>query len=268
MRRPFWLSLATLLLITLGGAGPTEAATTAFISRFTITRDGQPFFDDTFSGESASLATPRLAGGEPTAYFVVGSIPDGSVVHGRLSVRSANGALSATADGEPRRQAGARLLTNNDPKNARAGLKSGFIFSMSALFEFVVPGGPVEGYGIRFGDFGSGHKPAHVIHLFVYRNEADGLVIRYLLQDFAAGTKTIVEDVPVSPAAGDQIRLTLSRASLQTSDVTAQYQFLKDGTPASAPLSVGTGVPIFSRGENTWTRAEFFVFEQAPAPGR
>ncbi len=93
-------------------------------------------------------------------------------------------------------------------------------------------------------------------------------MIRYLLQDFAAGTQTLIEDASVSPAAGDQIRLTLSRASVQTTDVTAQYQFLKNGVPTSALFSLGTGVPLFSGGENTWTRGEFFVFEQAPAPSR
>jgi len=44
---------------------PAGAGTIAVISRFTITRDGQTFFDDTFSGEHASPTTPCPPGGRP-----------------------------------------------------------------------------------------------------------------------------------------------------------------------------------------------------------
>jgi hypothetical protein len=121
------------------------------IGRFTIIRDGQVLLDDTFSGQAASMAMPRMVDGQATEYSVSGFVPDGSAVNGKLSLRSADGSPGATADGRGRRNTSVRLMTNNDPQNPRAGLKSGSTYSMSGLFELVAPGGPVEGYGIRFG---------------------------------------------------------------------------------------------------------------------
>lgn len=268
MRTSYALGLALAFLMVAEGSVPTAASTVAFISRFAITRDGQPFFDDTFSGEHVSLATPRSAGGQAAAYFVFGAIPDGSAVNGKLSLSTANGSLSATADGQGRRQTGARLMTNSDPKNAGAGLKSGFTFSMSGLFDFVVPGGPVEGYGIRFADFAGSRKAAHVVSLFVFRNKVSGPIVRFLHQDFEAGKQYVIADPPIDPAAGDQILLVLSRASLKNNEVTAQYQFWRNGAPASGPVALSAGAPVFGSGDRNWTRGEFFVFEQAPLADR
>lgn len=240
----------------------------AMISRFTITRDGQVLLDDTFSGQAASLTTPRMVDGQFTEYFVSGFIPDGSAANGKLSLRSADGIQSATADGFGRRNTAVRLLTNNDPQNLRAGLKSGSTFSMSGLFEFVVPGDTVEGYGIRFGDGAGTRKPAHVVSLFVFRNKTNDLVLRFLHQDFEGGKQYVIEEAPIDPGAGDQILLVLSRASLSSSEVTAQYQFRRNGVPTSGPIALTKSAPVFGVGQQNWTRAEFFVFEQAPRPGR
>ena len=238
------------------------------ISRFTITRDDQVVLEDTFSGQAASLSMPRMVNGQATEYVVSGFIPDGSVVNGKLSLRSADGIQSATADGRGRRTTAVRLMTNNDPQNVGAGLKSGSTFSMSGLFDFVVPGAPVEGYGIRFGDGGGSRKPAHVVSLFVFRNETNGLVLRFLHQDFEAGKQYVVEEPAIDPGAGDQILLVLSRASFSSSEVTAQYQFVRNGAPTSGPIALTRSAPVFGGGQRNWTRAEFFVFEQSPLPGR
>ena len=262
------LGLVTAILLVLEWSVPAEAGTVAIISRFTITRDGQPFFDDTFTGSYASLATPRMAGGQPTEYVVVGSVPDGSAVNGKLSLNSANGTRSATADGRARQTTSVRLMTNNDPQNATAGLKSGFTFSMSGLFDLVVPGGPVEGYGIRFADFDPSRKAAHVISLFVFRNESNALVVRFLHQDFDRGRQYVVEEPSIDPTMGDQVLLTLTRASLKRNEVTAQYQFLRKGAPANKPLALSTAAPVFGGGPRNWTRGEFFVFEQVTSLGR
>lgn len=247
---------------------PAAAGTVAMISRFTIIRDGQVILDDTFAGQAASLATPRMVDGQATEYSVSGFIPDGSAANGKLSLRSADGSQSATADGRGRRNTAARLMTNSDPQNPRAGLKSGSTFSMSGLFEFVVPGGPVDGYGIRFGDGAGSRKASHVVSLFVFRNETNALVLRFLHQDFEAGKQYVIDEPAIDPGAGDQILLTLSRASLSSSDVTAQYQFLRNGAPTSGPIALTRSGPVFGGGPRNWTRAEFFIFEQTPQSGR
>jgi hypothetical protein len=206
--------------------------------------------------------------GQAVEYFISGFIPDGSTVNSKLALRSADGNYSATADGRGRRNTAAQLMTNNDPKNAGAGLKIGATFSMSGLFEFVVPGGPVEGYGIRFGNGAGGRKASHVVSLFVFRNEANALVLRFLHQDFEAGKQYVIEESAIDAGAGEQILLMLSRARLSSSEVTAQYQFLRNGAPTSGPIALTKSAPVFGGDQRNWTRAEFFVFEQTPQSGR
>jgi len=245
------------------GPPPAAASTIALISRFAITRDDQPYFEDTFSGAQASVLAPRLADGQRTEYAVIGFIPDGSAASGRLALSSANGSLSSTADRRGRRQTGVRLMTDADPRNARAGLKRGFTFSMSGLFDFVTPGGPVEGYGIRFADISDGRQAAHVANLFVFKNEAGALVVRFLHQDFAGGKQHVLEDAPIEPGAGEQILLELSHGDPKSDEVTARYQFWKNGAPAGGPILLRGAAPIFQGGDGNWTRAGFFAFEQA-----
>lgn len=247
---------------------PAAATTVATISRFSLVRDGQVILDDAFAGQAASLATPRMVDGQATEYFVSGFIPDDSAGNGKLSLRSADGSQSATADGYGRRSTVVQLMTNDDPGNAGRGLKSGSTFSMSGLFDFVVPGGPIEGYGIRFGNGAGARRASHVVSLFVFRNEANALVLRFLHQDFEARRQYVVEEPAIDAGAGDQILLTLSRASLLSSEVTAQYQFLRNGATASGPIALTRSAPVFGGGQRNWTRPEFFAFEQAPLPGR
>ena len=257
-----------MLLLVLGGIGPAAATTVATISRFTVIRDGQVILDDTFAGQAASLATPRMVDGQVTEYFVSGFIPDASARNGKLSLRSADGIQGATADGYGRRSTVALLMTNADPRNPGTGLKSVSTFSMSGLFDFVVPGGPVEGYGIRFGNGAGGRKASHVVSLFVFRSETNALVLRFLHQDFEARKQHVIEEPPIDAGAGEQILLTLSRASLSSSEVTAQYQFLRNGAPTSGPIALTKSAPVFGGAQRNWTRPEFFVFEQASPPGR
>jgi len=104
---------------------------------------------------------------------------------------------------------------------------------------------------------------AYVVSVFVFRNEADGLVVRFIHQDFQAGKQLVIDDVPIDSTGGDQILLELTHSDPKTNDVTARYQFWKNGAPASAPVALRGAAPIFGPGEKSWTRGGFFAFEQA-----
>ncbi|HEY4908802.1 MAG TPA: hypothetical protein VIJ73_04840, partial [Methylomirabilota bacterium] len=73
---------------------------------------------------------------------------------------------------------------------------------------------------------------------------------------------------PINPTAGDQILLVLSRASLKSSHVTAQFQFMRNGAPVAPPVALADSAPVFGGGQRNWTRAEFFVFEQTESPAK
>jgi hypothetical protein len=252
--------LAASGLVFLAGLLPAHAGMVAVIRDFTIARDGAAFFNDPFSGALQPPAAPAFADGSAGSYFIGGKVAPESEVGGKLSMNSADGALGAIATGEGRRTLFLRLMSNADPKLSNKGLKSGHTFSMAAVFDLVPPGGPVEGYGIRFADAAPGKPADAVAALFVYRNEGDALVIRFLSQNFVAKSQTIIADVAIDPLQGNQVRLVLSRASLTRQDTKAQFQFLRNGAPASELQTAGTGAPIFDRAN--WTRGEFFVFEK------
>jgi len=239
---------------------PAHATTVAAIHEFTITRDGAPFFEDSFSGAQQPPAAPAFADGTAGSYLVGGKLAPESEAGGKLSMSSADGALGAIASGEGRRTLSLRLMSNADPKLPKLGLKSSHTFSMAAVFDLVPPGGPVEGYGIRFADAAPGKPADAVAALFVYRNEGDALVVRFLSQNFVAKSQTVIADVAIDASQGDQIRLVLSRPSLTSQDTKAQFQFLRNGAPGSELQTAGTGAPIFDRAN--WTRGEFFVFEK------
>ncbi len=109
------------------------------------------------------------------------------------------------------------------------------------------------------GDLAQANKVLDVIN---------GLVVRFLHQDFEARKQYVIEDLPINSTAGDQILLVLSRASLKSSEVTAQYQFMRNEAPVSAPVALSDGAPVFGNDRRNWTRAEFFVFEPTGLPAK
>ena len=92
-------------------------------------------------------------------------------------------------------------------------------------------------------------------------------MVRLLHQDLSAGKQNVIHDSTIDRSMGEQILLTLSRASAASDAVTAEYQFLRRGAPTSAPTALKGSAAVFG-GEQNWTRAEFFAFEPTPPRGR
>jgi hypothetical protein len=248
--------------ILLTFADAARAHTTVAIDRFTVIRAGKLLFEDAFTGKLPPPAAPSFAGGQAAAYYVNGSIKPGSTANGRLTLTSADGIFGRLPSGAGRRNLGVRLLTNTDPKSP-GGLKVGVTFAVSGRFDLVLPDGPVGGYGIRFTDAGPA-GPAHIVQLFVRRDEKDRSMVRLQELNFATGLENAIADVPIEVHEGRQILLTLSRPTLADSSVAARFQIIEKGVPAGPAVMVGIVPKLFDA--NTWTRCEFFVFESADSP--
>ena len=154
-----------------------------------------------------------------------------------------------------------RLLTARtaDPAN---GLKFGNTFSVSGVYDLVVPG-PGDSAQIRLTDFHAntadpGHQTDY-LQLQVRRATAAGAVpqIRLIEQNFQNDTITTNASTPLDLSLGaDQIRLTLTHGTANSTAVTASWEYLSSGSVVGAGSFAEVG-NIFD-GEQ-WTRADFIV---------
>jgi hypothetical protein len=255
--------------LTLSIVVTASANTNVVIDRFTVTRNGQPFFEDRFTGTSSPPAAPANAFGQPMRYQVLGKIGQENLASGKLTLRSLDGVDNVAPSGETTRLNAARLLTDADPSKPRPGLKRDFTFSIAALFEFVMPGGMMvnsEGYGIRLANWRN-NQASHVVNLILIRNNENKPVLRLWHGSFGEGQSSqhVITEQPIEVQPGQQILLTLSRTTLASSEITAQYQIFKGGAAVSPSTTLGTAPAIFDAASN-WTRGEFFVFESMSLP--
>jgi PEP-CTERM motif-containing protein len=255
---------AFFCLVAAALGSPPAHAVVVGIDEFSVTRNGGLFFSDTFAD---GLVPPSGPSGSAT-YNVSGTILGTAESGGLLLLDSANGELSANADGDPRLSVRVRLLSNIDQTNLSAGLKSDDTLSLSGIFTLTTPSGPdVSQYAIRFND-ATGEGAHQLVQLQVRFNPNSGAPeIRYLQQDFDASTITTLGSAAFAPPAGaDRIRLTISRPSLLNDDFFGAYSYLSGGSViAGAGGSFATAGQMFE-GEN-FVRAEFNVSEAIPEPG-
>jgi hypothetical protein len=234
------------------------------IDDFLVLRNGATFFDDTFAD---GLVPPSGPNGGAT-YNVSGTIPSTAESGGLLLLDSANGDVSANAQGDPRLSVRVRLQSNIDPSNQAAGLglKSNDTLAVSGIFTLSAPPGPDNAeYSVRFND-SSGGGAHQIVQLQVRFNPTTGAPeIRYIQQDFDAGTITTLGSAPFAPPSGaDRIRLTINRPSVLNNDFLGSFSYLAGGSVLEGG-SFATAGQMFE-GEN-FVRAEFNVSQAIPEPG-
>ena len=252
---------AFLCLLAAALGSPSAHALVVGIDQFSVLRNGSSFFNDTFAD---GLAPPSGPNGSAT-YNVSGTIPGTAESGGLLLIDSANGDLSANAQGDPRLSVRVRLLSDINSSNLAAGLKSDDTLSLSGIFTLTAPPGPDNAeYSVRFND-ASGGGAHQLVQLQVRFNpNTGGPEIRYLLQDFDAGSVTTLGSAQFAPPSGaDRIMLTISRPDTANDNFFASYSWLAAGT-AIGGASFATPGQMF-QGEN-FVRAEFNVSQAVPEP--
>lgn len=247
-----------VIAITLASGGAFAAE--FYLDEFSVTRNGTQVFQDTFSDGTAPPSAPNFFNGVPGAYGVFGSFAPGSESGGKLRLDTQAGAAACNAPCTADLFLNARLLTNADPNNAAVGLKSGFSFSATALYDFSVTPGPLTQYGMRFDDQGAGNGN-DVVELRV-RSSGGQMEVLFDRQDFVANTFTNLESIVLPGSGFDQIGLTLAHVGLGA--VRASFELYSNGVSVSGPTQFTTTTDIF-HGEN-WTRAAFFATQPIPEP--
>ena len=262
MRRHFFsgISAPTITLIASLWS-MTGYAFFVDVDQFSIVRNGAAFFNDTFGDGVVPPSGPFGA----ATYNVFGTIPNTAESGGLLRLDTANGAVSANALDQARIEVRARLLTNIDPTNPDAGLKSDDTLQLTGIFSLTTPSGLSNPqYSVRFND-NSGAGAHQLLQLQVRFNTAAGLPeIRYILQDFDANTIAVLGSDPFAPPAGaDEILLRITRPDTTNDEFFGSYSYVTGGVagPAHTFLVPGLGF----QGEN-FVRAEFNIADGVPEP--
>lgn len=262
-----WAVIATAAT-ALSLSSAVGASVVTAIDAFTITRNGQDFYGDTFDDGLPSPAGGTFFTGAPATYTVLGSYAAGAESGGRLMLDSALGGPFVNANGGGRTLQRSVLPTDTDPATAN-GLKQKFhTFALFGLFDLVTPLVIGDGYGIALNDGGPNLPGNTSIDLFVRREERGGVVIRFQEQDFVNHiVNTLERDELVVPVGADQIELRLLRGDLNSDAVTAAYRFWSGGSALAAGFSpMQASVDIFQDGRG-WARGAFFAVQAIPEPG-
>ena len=242
----------------------TSHAFVVSIDEFSIVRNGAAFFTDSFADGIEPPSGPNGA----TTYNVLGTIPSGAESGGKLVLDTANGVVSFNALDQARIEVRTLLLTNIDPSNLTAGLKSDDTLSLTGIFSATTPSGVSNPqYSIRFVDSpGGGVGSNQILQLQVtYRTATNQALVRYILQDFVANTIDVLGSAVFNPGTADQILLNISRPDALSDDFFGSFAYITGGVVgAFTPLGVGQ---MFD-GEN-FVRAAFNIADGfvVPEPG-
>ena len=153
------ITLVLVLLLFMGMAQAARAQTyTDYIDQFSVTRNGSAFFTDPFNEGNPPPSAPTLLNGTPISYLVNGTMgpeTDNPTGPGKLTINSSGAIVGSTALGVPLLVQVATLQTNVDPTNTTLGLKSNDTFSVTGVFDLVVPPPTtfLSGYGVFLTDW-------------------------------------------------------------------------------------------------------------------
>jgi VCBS repeat-containing protein len=250
---------------TVVGGSTSHAPNYQFkIDQFKVVRTGTNSFtfDDQFDDGLAPPSVPT-GSGPIQSYFVTGTV----VEQGGKAVLTGSNAGFGTGSpaGDPFFGEYATLNTNISPTDP-SGLKQNSSFTISGLFDLILPAEDRNEYGIRLTDRTATQAGDSTVELRVARG-ADGIVRVQLREiDFASGTRTVLQSFNLNPGSHDKILLTLTHDVIDGQVVHASFQLGttdESGIHLEAATNFNPEIPatIFS-GEN-WTRAQFFA--EAPA---
>ena len=267
-----------------GGTASADADFTFAADSLTINKNGNAlFFVDDFSDGNPppnmppqAIVPPQTA---PSATSYGGSGVNGTQEAGGRLIFDSDNAVAFDAPGAADPVIGVNAIprTNIDPADLAAGLKNDDNFTLSAVFDLILPDSPREAYGIHLTDRligGMGNPPDQpgddVIELVVRMNLSGNVVVALREIDHVADVTTNIQSILLNPPPGaDQIRLNLTHSTTNVGAVVASFDYLSGGVPVGTQTFsqigriFGTETPGFTGDDEVWTRAE--ITSYAPA---
>ncbi len=194
-------------------------------------------------------------------YFMQGTMgPENSSSPGKLTLDSSGAILGTDVNGQSILFQLATLNTITDPSDPR-GLKSNNTFSVTGVFDLVLPGVVGTAYGIRLDDGAPTNDADDVAFLGVARS-ASGVIVSLEHVNFVTGTTTFVDQATLDPTH-DKIALTLTKADANSDVITGSFAYI-DGASMGAAYTFTDTLSIF--GDEAFTRAEFEAIVRVPEP--
>jgi hypothetical protein len=245
---------------------------TDYIDEFTVTKNSSTIFDDLFNDGNPPPSAPNTSNG-PISYLLNGTMgpevnnPSGP---GKLTIDSSGAVHITNAIGVPVLAQLATLPTNIDPNNTTLGLKSNSTFSVTGVFDLVVPPPTtfLSGYGVTLSDntAPTGNTANDYVQMRVVMTSSNQLEILLDEQDFVSHTFTFIESTPlVTSSSYNQIALTLTRGDVSSDAVTGSFYYLDSGVPVVGSLTTfADTASIFS--DDNFTRAGFSAGVAVPEP--
>jgi hypothetical protein len=278
-----------LLLVALAAtAAPSPAFAIAIdVDEFSVTRNGNPLFDDTFNqnttligGLGTTVASGvNFAGGTAANYFVHGSIPETTANNGQAQLNTANGIVVTQPDPffPVIREVNANLETSQNSAVGNA-LTQASAFTATALFDLhlptVVGGSDVLDLNNRYG---INSNMGNVLQIRL-RDCSPGIglcgalsgpVVQFVFLDFITNGATLISEFGLSAAdlADPQFVFEFEKAA-NTNVIDACYAAGTGNTLASfgtvptcfASTDVNSDVFTSQPGGDT-VRAAFDIFE-------
>ena len=264
---------------TVVGGTPTGTADYHFrADSFTVVKGATVVLQDDFSDglppPNSPPLNPNNPSPTPTTYAGIGTFSESG---GKLLFDS-NNAVSFVGVGtnDPIIGQDAIVRTNVDSNTTGLGLKIGTPFTITGVFDLIMPDSPREAYGIRVTDrllspvtnADSTVTPAQLgdntYELVVRENVAGQNVVSLRHLDFAANVTTNLQNFTLAPPPGgaDQISLKLNHVPNST-DVTASFQYMLAGAAIGPVQNFTVAAPIFAPGSadtEVWTRAEIVAY--------
>lgn len=256
----FILSVISISILACTSA--VVHATNFTIDQFTVTKNGNPFFEDTFSN-----GNPNDTGTNRT-YFTIPDPLSGPETNGRLEINPYDGVIRASPlTGEDLYIQRARLRTNLDNDNLNSGLKVDDTFSVRGLFDLTLPTQFRERFGVRLVDYAAiNPAPNDVVEVAV-RKKNEGIFVEFREHDVLNSSFNVFENIELTYASlglpedifsmYDQIALKLERTATD-GDIFGSFSLVDSTGGESDFLYNFTGSSKIFEGEN-YTRAEFIT---------
>ena len=238
---------------------PAHATYIFVIDNFEVTRGGVAFFKDSFSNGDVPQIAPPFAGATPATYL--SSQMAGAAASRKTTMESGGSVLNPVGFPNYPRAAFLNTDTSTAMADADKGLKSGYAFSVSGLFNLVAPVPIDEGYGIRLSDKAT-TDGTDTFTLGIRREADKKLYVSFRQVNISAVTSTTLEKFALDTTHA-QILLKLERPDTLSNAIRASFAYVDGGVVGSSQTFTTT--PTIFNSVN-FTRAGFDAVTPVPLP--
>ncbi|MGH1351091.1 MAG: VCBS domain-containing protein, partial [Methyloligellaceae bacterium] len=243
------------------------------IDQFTVTRNGEVFFQDNFDDGIAPPSGGTFSNGYPATYSTYSTFTESNgraVMDGSQAISIYNASIYTSI---PFAGHFARLESNNsnDPAYLEYGLKNDDDITLEARFDLAIPDERFEAYGIRLTDTNPNdpNQPGDDTMELVVRREADNSIkVLFTERDAITGTNEEIDSFILDATAQelDQIVLRLEDSLENPGVVIASFDLYDQGViVASETLDntgqiFGTETPGDISDDEIWTQAQIISY--------